>query len=153
MSRKREEDIMTIQLAITLNPKHPDFAAMMGTLTQALSGSSAAQVEATTVDEAVAAKKTRTRKESAPVEAKEEEVMEPKTEESDSFDLGSSDEEEEETAKEPTITKSDMLRVLKAHPSKEKVTKLLQTRFKVKNINELKETQYAEVVAAVEKLK
>lgn len=70
----------------------------------------------------------------------------------DSFDLGGGQEEEVKEEKR-IVTRSDMLKVLKAHPSKERVTKLLQTKFKVKNINELKEEQYGDVVDAVNALK
>lgn len=134
-----------MQLQVTVNVKPQDLTKLQGLLAQ-LS------------DEAPAATPVKTGKKAA--KAPEPEATE--EEETASDDAPATDEEEttfamdeEETeaeAEAPKLTKKDLLAALKAGP-KEKVTKLLQTKFKIKNINELKEDQYEAVIKAVKALK
>lgn len=152
---------MQVQVSVTLDTKNlPADLAQLDKVVAALGGGTRVThtSETPTLDaltkpaatkKAVAAAKAKAAEEE---ETEEQEAAAASDEDEGAFDLGG-DEEATEEEEAPKVTQKEMLAALRAHPSKEKVTKLLQTKFKVKNVNQIKEAQYAEVIEAVKKLK
>lgn len=135
-----------MQLSFNLDLKNPNFRSDIEVIRKTLASvetidwmgtATATQTTTTMTTEPTT---TRTRKVAAPVQ--------------EEFDLGDAAEtEEEETTKEPVVTKADMMAALRAYTNKTKLTDMLKTKFKVKGTAELKESQYGDVVKAIAKLK